>query len=406
MNEKIVSSDIEQFKKQLENPDEQVSDSERIFDTPFDTKSNIQKVTKNVILSISSDYGGCGHIRNFLIMNVINAVFGKKRKLHAIITPFFTNQTDILARTRTIFFQRTMTPRLIPTVRKYREVKDKLKYKMVYDIDDFIYDGEDVDECIPEYNFGRHKIDDSVRKANIECMNLMDTVCVSTEFLGNYIKKKLKIEPEIAIVPNTVPQYFWGNQYRHNIKEKIEKPRIVYTGSPTHYCNRTKQLGDWNNAWKDYIIKNVKEDKIEFTCMGGLPWFFEEIKDKIRIIEWLHTYKYHLPLLDIRPHFSIGPLVPNYFNYSKSDIKAIEAYACGSIFIGSVFSNGKPSPYDNCFVTIKDSECTVDNIEKLISDCSEPEKFNSIIDSQFNYMIDDGRYTESPKFINNLLKII
>jgi len=111
-------------------------------------------------------------------------------------------------------------------------------------------------------------------------------------------------------------------------------------------------------------------------------------------------------LLRYRPHFSIGPLVPNRFNYCKSDIKAIEAYATGSVFIGTApFYNGKPSPYDNCFLKLHD-RCSVQDIENMIEEHTNPDKFNDIINKQYQYLIDAGRYTESPKFINYLLSII
>ena len=150
---------------------------------------------------------------------------------------------------------------------------------------------------------------------------------------------------------------FGGNTIKNDIVEDIKKPRVLYTGSPTHYNNNEKLLGDWDNAWKDWVIKSVENDKIEFVVMGGLPWFLEEIKEKITVVPWVDSYRYHIAVKEQRAHFGIMPLVPNNFNHGKSDIKAIEHYADGVVCIGTTFTNGKPSPYDNNPVTIPDN-CT------------------------------------------------
>ena len=136
-----------------------------------------------------------------------------------------------------------------------------------------------------------------------------------SEVPEHYIENELKITVPITVVPNAVPMYFWGNKKKSPKKNPIKKPRIVYTGSPTHYSNQEKLLGDFENSWKDFVIKNVLEDKIQFICMGDLPWFFEGIKDKIGIIPWVNSYQYHLAVKDVNADFAIGPLVKNNFNY-------------------------------------------------------------------------------------------
>lgn len=391
----IPTSDMNTFKKQLEN-----------VNTPFTNmkqQGDIKKIKKNLVVSYVSDSTGCGHIRNVFPMTYLNSVFGKSGRFNLLMSPMMIFQEDVLVRARTLYFQRTMDPRHLPIVKKYSELKKKYNYNMVYDIDDFIWRGPDEGEEIPEYNFGSKNITDPVRASALEIMNEMDIVCTSTDFLGQYIKDH-GVTSKIVTVPNAVCQSFWGPHRRRPIKSKIEKPRVLYTGSPTHYHNGKKLKGDWENAWCDWVLKAVTDDKINFCVMGGLPWFFEPIKDKIRIIPWVNSYQYHLPVKEFRPDIGIAPLVPNYFNYSKSDIKHIEYEAAGCVSIGSTFTNGMPSPYDNNIIKV-DTDITVKDINELIDDVTEPERFNEIIKAQYKQLDTEGRWLESPDYVKLLTSI-
>jgi hypothetical protein len=390
----IPTSNFEDFQKQLLNPNVEFKNTNQ--------EIPVQKIQKNLVLSFMSDNSGCGHIRNIFPMTYLNAIFGKTGRFNMILSPVMIYQHDIMARSRSLFFQRTMDPRQIPIVKQYKELQKRYKYKMIYEIDDFVWKGDREGEEIPQYNFGRTNITDDVQKASIEIMNMMDTVCVTTEFLKDYIIKKGVVNPEIKILPNAVAQYFWGTQRKPKIKEAIKKPKVLWTGSPTHYHNQLKLLGDMETVWKDWIIKNVIDNKIEYYQMGGLPWFFEEIKDKIKIIPWVNSYTYHLPIKEIQPDISIGTLVPNFFNYSKSDLKAIESYAYEAIFIGSNWKGTKyqeyPSPYDNCIVQLP-YDASYKELDDLIWSSMEPEKYNNIIEQQYKILTKDNRWLESPNYV-------
>jgi len=393
---KVPTSDIENFQNQLNNPNTP-------FANQFQEGGRVQKINKNLILSYVSDSTGCGHIRNIFPMSYLNSVFGKTGNFNVMLSPVMIFQEDILMRTRSIFFQRTMDPRQKGAVQHYRKLKEKFNFKMIYDIDDFIWKGPDAGEQIPDYNFGSESIGDDVRQSSIDIMNMMDTVCVSTEFLKYYLETHGVTSP-IVVVGNTVAQYFWGPDRRAPIKNKIIKPRVICQSSPTHWHEGKKLKGDWENAWCDWVIKNVKENKIDFCMMGGGAFFFEEIKDKIKIIPWVNSYQYHLPIKEFKPHFSIAPLVPNYFNYSKSNLRLLEASAAGAICMGSVFTNGQPSPYDENFVKVPDN-VTVQDIDDIFWSLTEPNVFNDIIQKQYQYLDQNGKWTESPMFINSFASL-
>jgi len=393
----IPTCDLEGFRQQLYNPN-----------TPFENKnqpSKIVKVRKNLVLSYVSDSTGCGHIRNVFPMNYLNSVFGKSGRFNILLSPVMIFQHDILMRSRTIFFQRTMNPQHIPLINRYKQEQKKYGYKMVYDIDDFIWRGDRPGEEIPAYNFGSKGITDDVRTSSIEIMKMMDIVCVSTKFLGDYIAEKGVDKEKIKVVPNSVIRHFWGTQKPKLITEKIKKPRVIYSGSPTHYNNQEKLKGDWDNEWCEWVIKSVKKNKIDFMCMGGLPFFFDSIKDKIKIVNWVNSYMYHLPIKDFNPHFGVAPLVQNYFNYSKSDIKHIEYCAAGALSIGTIFTNDMPSPYDNNYVKVPDN-VTVKQLDELFNEYTEPEKYNEIVQKQYQMLENEGRWLESQGFVKRLAEIL
>ncbi len=371
-------------------------------------QSNYVSVKKNILLSYVSDATGCGHIRNIFPMTYLNAIFGKEQQVMPIISPIFIWQEDILARTKSILFQRQMAPEHYNLILRYKELQPKYGFKMVYDIDDFIWghnekQGGDKEDGVPSYNFGWHGITEPVKKYSVEIMKLMDKITVTSEYLRFYINKVLDVNVPVEIVPNAIPMYFWGNTKRKQIKKPITKPRIVYTGSPTHYSNQERLLGDFENAYKEFIIKNVLENKIEFVVMGDCPWFFEGIKDKIQVIGWLNSYQYHLGVKAINADFAIGPLVRNNFNYSKSYIKYQEMCAIGIPFIGSVFTNGKPSPYDICELKVTDN-CKVEDLEKIVFGLSNNlDEYNNVMKKQYDWMDRSGGYLESPKYVQMLL---
>lgn len=402
------TSDLSKFQEQLNNPNKHFPE----FGSPGEVSaSNIIKINKNLIVSFCSGASGSDHIRNIWWLTYLQAVYSKENILRTFITPFFSYSHEMLIQARTLFFPRTMSEGYMNAVTKYKELQKRYGYKMIYDIDDFIWGGDTSEEKVPEYNFGAYSIPKEVVNSIVNIMGLTDLICVSTEFLKNYIEKKLKIDgSKIKILPNCVQRYFYGPNLREPIKEKIRKPKILYSGAPCHYNNEKLMYGDFDNAWREFISKAVTDGKIEFMCMGcsdgDPPWFWRNLKGKPNFyaINWQNSWQYHIPILEFKPDISIRPLIPNYFNYSKSDIGYLESCACGAAFIGTVFSNGMPSPYDGCFIKLLDN-CTVSQIEDKISEITEPEAFNSIIQKQWDFLEEDGRWMESKKYISRLLEI-
>lgn len=393
----LPTSNLDTFEKQLKNPNTHIPAENQ--------ESSIVKLAKNIVLACPSDSTGCGYIRTIFPMTYLNALYGKTERFKLFMTPFPIYQHDILMRTRTLFLQRWFDKGLIKSMEEYKKNKSKYNYKIVYDIDDFIWYGDREGELIPEYNFGSEGISKQVGIDTNGIMEMADQITVSSEFLGKYIKETCKVTPPIYFLPNVVNQYFWGSARKRPIKEKIVKPKVLYTGSQCHYHNGKKLLGDFEGLWQEWVIKAIKDNKIDFCVMGGLPWFLEGVRNKIKIVDWVNSYSYHRPILDFRPDIMIGPLVENYFNASKSDIKYIEACAAGAVFIGSTFTKGLPSPYDKVYLTVPTSG-TAQDIQDRIDYACEPDNYNKILKFQYDMLQIDGRWMESEQNVKHWANIL
>ena len=368
------------------------------------------QVPKNMIFNFISDYAGQGTIRTIWPFSALNAIYAQKGQLISQQLLFFPQEPHILNRARTLYFQRQFHPSHVPIIMYYKNMQHQFKYKMVWEMDDMIWgfnetQGGSKEEGIPSYNKAHDKITAELKAASIEIMNQMDLLTFSTQYLADYVRDELGVTIPSTVVPNTVPMAYWGQDHRADITKDIKKPKVIYTGSPTHYNNQEKLLGDWDNSWKEWVIKSVKNDEIDFTCFGGLPWFFEEIKDKIKIVNWVQSFRLHLDIKAENADFCINPLTPNQFNYSKSDLKLVESSAGGIACVGTTFTNDNPSPYDECKIRVPNN-ATVEDIDKIMKPFYNKDKFNEVIKSQYKWMSDEGRYTEHAKHINKLVKVV
>lgn len=399
---KLPTSDFDMFKKQVSNPNTGFDNVEQVVNV-----GPPKKINKNLVLVYNSDYTGCGYIRTIIPSLYLNAIMARRGNIECMVTRHMIFQEDILEKTKTILFQRTMGPNSTDVVKKYKELQKKYKFKMVYDIDDFIWDGDDEGEGIPAYNPGKANISKEVQDTSLEIMKLMDEICVTTQFLKDYISKKAGIDPnKITLVHNTMPSYLWGSIKKQPITEQITKPTVLWSASPTHWHNGAKLYGDMDNAWREWVIRNVNCGRINFVQMGGLPWFFEEIKDKIKVINWVDSLHYPSVVKAVNADFGIAPLVPNYFNYSKSPIKYQEYCVSGIVGIGTVFTNGNPSPYDIACVRTEDT-VTADQLDELFFGyLSRPEVYNDLLNKQYQQVVENHWIQESAGYIQKMMNIL
>ena len=275
---------------------------------------------KSIVMILVSDTSGCSHIR--LRHNALWYCGHEHLGFTPVITPIPIFDPMYLARTKAIIIQRPVSPGHIEMVKRYKALQPKFGYKLVSEFDDQVWEIDG--QGIPDYNTASLHFDIKGTTAVAEqTFPLFDELVVSTEFLKLKLIEKFKIpEQKVHVIRNVVPRFLWSFPRKENKTEDLVKPRVLYSGSPCHYRNPvparkpspqepqgfpgiTPLKGDMNNAWCDWVIKNVKEDKIDFICMGALPWFWEEIKDKTQFVNWVDSQTYPRTVMSINADFQI-----------------------------------------------------------------------------------------------------
>lgn len=379
---------------------------------------------KRLVLIFCSDISGCSHVRLRFYSDIFN---GMNQGLTCIVSPNYIFDPYVLAQTKAIIFQKAVNPQQHAAIQRYKGVQAKFGYKLVYEIDDLFFRSPfGKGESVPDYNpssIGRTKEGDDALEASLaSIIPLFDTIMTSTDYLKKIIVQKYNMS-NVITVKNTVPRFLWSIDKKEPITEDIEKPVVMYSGSPTHYTNpvppRPKspqepngfpgvagKPGDWDNAWTDWIIKNVKEDKITFVCVGAIPYVFNEIVGRIKFIPWTNSYNYPRRCWSQRAHFQIAPLVDNEFNKCKSALRFYESSISGMVMLGTVFSNNNDSPYEEIHndCKVKDT-ATVEDIDKIFWPLCKKEKYNEILEWQYRNMDKSGMILESDESINAFLKV-
>lgn len=329
-----------------------------------------------------------------------------------------------LARTKAIVIQRPVTTVHLEMVKRYKALQPKFGYKLVSEFDDQVWEIDG--QGIPDYNTASLHFDIKGTTAVAEqTFPLFDEMVVSTDFLKLKIIERFQIpEQKIHVIRNVVPRFLWNYPRKANKTEDLVKPKVLYSGSPCHYRNPvparkpspqepkgfpgiTPLKGDMNNAWCDWVIKNVNENKIDFICMGALPWFWEPIKDKIRFVQWVDSQSYPRLVMSLGADFQIAPLVSNVFNKCKSALRHTESCAAGTILLGTVFSDDKWSPYEeiNPKCKVLDTS-TVEDIDNIFFNLCKKENYNEVLNWQYNFINENGYWMESNKHAQEWLCMI
>lgn len=382
---------------------------------------------KNIAIIYCRDTSGCSHVRLRYNAEYIN---GHEIGVIPTLLPYYTFEPQYLAHAKSIVFQRPMNKIDIDLLKRYKELQPKFGYKLVGEFDDLVFltgDADEANDSVPPYNpshEGVHKNITEIMNTAAQTLPLLDLIVVSTDYLKKVIERKFNVS-NVMVVKNVVPRYLWNFERKKNITEDLVKPRVIYSGSPTHYKQPIPKLkpgqhpnfpkghpgqpgdrGDWNTALCDWVIKNVKEDKIDFYVMGSLPFFWEEIKDKIQYIPWADSHTFPRKFMEVHADFSIASIVNNPFNRAKSSLRFTEACACGCVFIGNTFTENDDSPYreinPECKFTDKSS---VSEIDDMFWKLCKKDKYNEIMNWQYNYINSSGCWLESTQHINQMMLV-
>lgn len=371
---------------------------------------------KKIVLIIVRDFSGCSHVR--LRWNALYYNGFEELGIVPIITPYANFDNNWLEHTRAIIFQRPITEKDLKTIKMYKAYQPRFGYKLIMETDDQIFDING--QIIPTYNQASiefNKEAPEIIKRVEQCIDLCDEVVVSTDYLATAFKQRFNCQ-KVRVIRNVVPRFLWSYPRRENITEDIKKPKVLYSGSPCHYRNPidaceefpegiNAQLGDFDNAWKDWIIKMVNEDKIDFTIMGSIPYFFACIGTKIKNIPWFDASTYPRKVMEQYVDFQIAPLVENEFNKCKSSLRFVESSATGTVLLGTTFHTCKDSPYEEIHPDCKipDNITTKELDEKFWALCKK-DKYNEIRNWQYDTINKNGYWMESTKHANEWLSMI
>lgn len=193
---------------------------------------------KNIALIYVGDNSGCSHVRLRY-----NAMYfdGIDTGVIPIVMPVFTFDPNILAHCKSIVFQRPVSPTHVEIVKRYKALQPKYGYKMVFELDDLIFKTglgpADKEDGIPSYNMSSQRNNlDAIQNTLKDVLPLMDLIVVSTDYLKKAFEKVFGVN-NVMTIKNVVPRYLWNYPRKSDITEDLKKPRVIYSGSPTHYIN-------------------------------------------------------------------------------------------------------------------------------------------------------------------------
>lgn len=317
---------------------------------PQQKQENVSKNSLNFI----ADNGGCGHYRVIWPSFLLTAK--EKYNIHTLnrIIPVEKFYDDL----NVIRIQRQVSDEQLHVAKFLRQVCDKHNIRLCYEIDDI-----PLIEDIPDYN--NHKFaykKPSFRKNIEEIMNMCDEITVTNTFMRDYFRSKLQNQ-KVTVIPNFLPK-FWIDRFYNEDKIKInfnknkKKPRILYPGSAAHY-DMTGKHADDVSAILNFVRKTVNE--FQWVFFGGIsPKLIDLVRNgKIEYHPFVDLMQYPQKMVDLKPQVIIAPLIPNNFNFSKSDIKFREGAALGVpticqdivTYSKSIYKFNKPS---DLYSTIKE----------------------------------------------------
>lgn len=216
--------------------------------------------------------------------------------------------------------------------------------KVVLDLDDAILDIDDFHSEASHYRALKQDL-----KSVIEISNL---VLCSTPGVQKSVKQHCP-HTKTKVIRNAIQKDWVSNKVS---SKKPEKIKVCYYGTNTH-----------KNDWKvieAYVVDLAKRfPSVDFILIGILTQ--DELSSLpknifLRSSPVLAKYNYRAFLKfmieDIKPDYILAPLEKTHFNYSKSELKALEALAFGATPIVS-----KGFEYDELSATLDDGRLFCDS---------------------------------------------
>lgn len=201
-------------------------------------------------------------------------------------------------------------------LKRWEQIALHPRIKTVIDIDDDLWHLEPNNPAYPY--FSRKEVQANLHKA----LGMADLVTVSTSELQ---QRAWPSNPNVKVMPNCVEDTIMTLPYIQSGKGVV---RVGWSGSPTH-------KGDWEEC-RVPVSRVVAEKKAELVMVGAM-YEADLDRSKIRHIPWAKEINDYYNNLRVNIDIGLAPLAKNYFNASKSAIRAIEYAALGIPLVASNF---------------------------------------------------------------------
>lgn len=312
-------------------------------------------------LNYLADYSGCGWWRlgaPEMLLNYSNKMIINSLTSMVIDSRFYTSGFTAIKLQRQATSVQKEFVKLLKTWGKYTTTK------IIYEVDDIVFS-----EDIPMFNRCRSAFDDKEIRTSIqEMIELCDEMVVVSDFMKDYYKSKTN-QKKITTLPNYAPKMWFDRYYDPVRMEKLysinkKKPRILVTGSGTHYDvgNQNAQIDDYTHILQT-IIRTRKD--FQWVFMGGFPLMLKPFIDSGEIIykEWSPLLEFPKGIYNTESQLTIASLMNNNFNRAKSSIKLTESGHLGLPFVGQDLE-----PYKNAWHTFNNGSELVDHMKAILKD--------------------------------------
>lgn len=221
-----------------------------------------------------------------------------------------------------------MKPDVIVMQRQHEKVQiERMKaYRQFAPEACIIYEIDDALSLVPDWSYHKSFLPPNVDASMREAIEQCDIVTVSTHALKNHIAKILNhTKKEIRVVPNMLSgQDFDFCDMISSKSEKLNiKPRIGWHGGISH---------DGDLALIAEAV-DATADIVEWVFFGMKP----NCKTQVEFHEGVGVRDYLGHLASFNLDCLLAPLEANGFNLCKSNLRLIEAGACGYPVIASPF---------------------------------------------------------------------
>lgn len=360
-------------------------------------------MNKDIILVITPEMGGSGGCywhRIATMANHINANACFNTKV--VISPMPIFDGNLMARCKCILFQRPCGQPMLDWIKRYAELQPKFGYGIVGEIDDAWWN------IIPDYNMSslQPRPWDQIETIFRESLKYLDRMIVTTEFMRRKLNKDYNYW-NVKVIENAAPK----SMYSANKKTFFrDKPLCIIPSGMQHYRmpqplsqqfpgGVTALRGDYTGKWPEFLIKEIKEQKIQLHAMADKPYFLGPVHEMIETSPWQDTPNYAAFMTRMQPDIILAPLQENDFNRAKSRLKCAEGFAIGAIVIGTIFDY---SPYEvlhpYCKVPVNP---TVEQLETVFKNVKE--HWKEILEYQYDWINNNGEFMESNDHINKYL---